>query len=246
MSGWLDIDRRQVGILADRYLDVVLGDLKGTALLLVQAPLIGVAIAGVWSNISRDSEALYFVLALSAFFFGAVNACREIVKERALFLREKMFNLSVGAYLVSKYRVQAMLILLQCAVLVVIVRRFVPMSVDPVSVGLALFMVALTGTAVGLLVSAWVSTPDRAVTVVPLLVIPQILFSDFVLGSGQLSNWTATAEKLMPVHWAYRALTALRDTNTEWFDVLGGAVVLTVMICGAFFAALAMLRASEY
>jgi len=243
---WLDIDRRQVGILADRYLDVLIGDVKGTSLLLIQAPLIGVAIAGVWSNVSRDSASLYFVLCLSAFFCGAVNACREIVKERALFLREKMYNLSVGAYLVSKYRVQAVLILIQCALMVIIVARFVPLEVNVVALGMAMFVVALSGTAIGLLVSSWASRADRAVTMVPLLVIPQILFSDFVLGEDKLSNWTATAAQLMPVHWGYEALKTMRETSPDWFTVIAAGVVLSAMVVVAFGAALALLRTADY
>ena len=233
---WLDIDRRQVGILADRYLDVLIGDVKGTSLLLIQAPLIGVAIAGVWSNVSRDSASLYF----------AVNACREIVKERALFLREKMYNLSVGAYLVSKYRVQAVLILIQCALMVIIVARFVPLEVNVVALGMAMFVVALSGTAIGLLVSSWASRADRAVTMVPLFVIPQILFSDFVLGEDKLSNWTATAAQLMPVHWGYEALKTMRETSPDWFTVIAAGVVLSAMVVVAFGAALALLRTADY
>ena len=80
---------------------------RGLLLLAVQAPLIGGLVAGVWSNVRTDSPTLYFVLVLSAFFLGAVNSAREIVKERALFLREKNYNLSTGAYVVSALRFAA-------------------------------------------------------------------------------------------------------------------------------------------
>jgi hypothetical protein len=242
----LGIDRRQVGILSDRYLDIVLHDLGGTALLLFQAPLIAGAIAGVWSNVSTDSPTLYFVLCLSAFFLGAVNACREIVKERQMFLREKMFNLSTGAYLVSKYRVQAILVVIQCAALAGIVKWFVPLQVNVVAVGATLLATALTGTAVGLLISSWVESPDKAVGMVPLVVIPQILFSDFVLGAGKLSNWTARAQELMPVHWGYEVLNELRGTDADVWLLVGAPFALLGMIAASFLLSLLLLSRARY
>jgi ABC transport system ATP-binding/permease protein len=240
------IDHRQVGILSDRYLDIIIGDIKTTLLLLIQAPLIAVAVAGVWSNVSNDSLSLYFVLCLSAFFLGAVNACREIVKERALFLREKMFNLSVGAYLMSKYRVQAILVIVQCVILAGVVRAFVPLKTNILGVGLVLLAVALTGTAVGLLVSSWVKSADKAVGVVPLIVIPQILFSDFVLGENKLSNWTARAQEIMPVHWGYEMLRSMRQTDVDWGVVASGAGVLTLTLGVCFSLSLMLLFRARY
>ena len=243
---FLGIDRRQAGILADRYLDILLGDFFGTAILLIQAPLIAGAIAGVWSNLSSDSLSLYFVLCLSAFFLGAVNASREIVKERAMFLREKMFNLSVGAYLASKYRVQAILVLIQCVTLAAMVQNWVPLKINLVAVTAILILTALSGTAVGLLVSSWVKSNDKAVALVPLLVIPQILFSDFVVGQGKLANWTADAQKAMPVYWGYEVLRELRETEVDAWPVILGMLVLGGMIAICFLSALVRLRSARY
>lgn len=235
-------DARQASILSDRYLDVLLGDPAGTLLLFLQAPLLGAAIAGVFVNISRDSQTLYFVLALSAFFLGAVNAAREIVKERALYLRERMFNLSPGAYLVSKFRVQAMLVVVQAVLLAGVVSLFVRLEVKLYVLGPVLVLTALSGTAVGLLISSIVTTSDKAVALVPLVVIPQILFSDAVVGSGTLDNWTGTAQKLMPVHWSYEVLLALRKTEIEYGDVFSGVLVVSILIAACFGLALLRLR----
>jgi ABC transport system ATP-binding/permease protein len=242
---FLSIDRRQAGVLADRYLDVLLGDWGALFLMVLQAPMIGALIAGVWANRGSDTLTLYFVLGLSAFFLGAVNSSREIVKERALFLRERMFNLSVGAYLYSKYRVQAIFVVIQCVLLVGTVRWFVPLVVNELAVGLFCALTAFAGTAVGLLISSWVRTTDKAVAAVPLVVIPQILFSDFVLGEKSLKNWTSWAEKLMPVRWAYDALKQLRMANTEWGEVALSAAVVLMMIGACFLLAYVSLLRSE-
>lgn len=235
-------DARQAGILSDRYLDVILGDLSGTALLLLQAPLLAAAIAGVFVNLARDTLTLYFVLALSAFFLGAVNAAREIVKERALYLRERMFNVSPASYLVSKYRVQLMLVVVQAVLLAGVVSLFVRLEVKLYVLGPVLVFTALAGTAVGLLISSFVRTSDKAVALVPLVVIPQILFSDAVVGAGKLDNWTGVAQKFMPVHWSYEVLEALRAQETEYADVFSGLFVLLALIFVSFVLSLARLR----
>lgn len=242
MSRW-SVDWRQVSILSDRYLEVMVSDPRSMLLLLVQAPLIGGLVAGVWSNAQADSLTLYFVLVLSAFFLGAVNSAREIVKERDLFLRERLYNLSAGAYVISKYKVQAISMVVQCTLLTVIVDRYVPLEVHPITLGAAVLMCALCGTAVGLAISAVVRSADKAVMMVPLVVIPQILFSKLMLPGGDLHNWSRHVQRAMPVHWGYQWLDAARSGGEGWTMV--GAVLMLVgmTLLGYGFTVLVLSRA---
>ena len=52
-------DFRQTGILAERYLDVILGDLKSTLILLLQAPVIAVLIVLAWKNMDPDKNIIF-------------------------------------------------------------------------------------------------------------------------------------------------------------------------------------------
>ncbi|MBI4816296.1 MAG: ABC transporter permease [Deltaproteobacteria bacterium] len=239
--------RSQSSVLADRYLDVMLGDPTSLLLTFLQAPLLGLGIVGVWSNQNHDSESMYFVLCLCAFFMGTVDAAREIVKERSLFLREKMFNLSVGAYLGSKLQVLAAVILIQTVALVAVVDTWIALHVSAFLIGLFAFLVGLSGVALGLLVSSFVRSADKAMAMVPLVVIPQILFSDFVIGKNKLANWTGHAQKLMPVHWSYRALVEVRNSkNIDYGLVIGTPAVLLFMVAIAALFAFFALRSSRY
>lgn len=246
MESFFSIDRRQVGTLSDRYLDVVLGDWAGTLLLLIQAPLIALAVAGVWANPNRDDQNFYFVLCLSAFFLGAINASREIVKERALFLRERMFNLNVPAYLVSKYRVQLILVIIQAMVLAGLTNAFIPLEVNLLLLVLSLMLVALSGTSIGLCVSSLVKSNDKAVAMVPLLVIPQILFSDVVLGADRLHNWTGDVQQLMPVHWGLEILNSLRGNEVEYQPIFTGVITVGLVSAAAYLVSLWALRRARY
>ena len=66
-------------------------------------------------------------------------------------------------------------------------------------------LLAMTGVAAGLLLSACVTTPDRANALLPYVLIPQI-----ILGGGLLpvkhQPLSGLAMVLSPVYWAYRGV----------------------------------------
>ena len=70
-----------------------------------QAPLIGWLCTIVWGSLRRDRPSLHFALCLAAVWFGCINACREIVKERSILERERLFGLSLIAYVWSRFSV---------------------------------------------------------------------------------------------------------------------------------------------
>ncbi|HEV3194293.1 MAG TPA: FHA domain-containing protein, partial [Polyangiaceae bacterium] len=52
---------------------------------------------------TNDHTAAMFFVVVSCIWFGTSNAAREIVTERAIYLRERMVNLSLVNYVLSKY-----------------------------------------------------------------------------------------------------------------------------------------------
>lgn len=234
-------DQHQAKVLTDRYLDIMFGSPGGLLVWILQGPMLGTAIAGVWVNLSKDDLTLYFVLALSAFFLGAVNSAREIVKERLLFQRERLFNLKIGSYLWSKAVVLLTLGGFQSVFMTVIVARFVHLQVGVVWTVLVLWAVSSSGVLIGLLVSASVRSSDRALAAVPLIVIPQILFSERVIGPDRLANWTGHLQKLMPVHWGYRLLETLKTEDDMMANMTRGILALAMLMAAAAAATLVQL-----
>src|SRR5262249_45047055 len=68
-----------------------------------------------------------------------------------------------------------------------------------------LTLLAMVGVAAGLLLSACVNSPDRASTLLPYVLIPQI-----ILGGGLLSvneqPLRRVAQGVLPVYWAFRGV----------------------------------------
>ena len=155
-------DSRQLSVLCERYLELILADKWNTFLLLAQAPVIAGLVVLIWRDYDQVTESLLFVLALSAIWFGTLNACREIVKEKDIFEREWMKGLNLSAYLWSKVAVLSLLGLAQCICLVFVVNAYIDLGDPPLAHLLVLFPASLAGTGLGLLISASVTTVDRS------------------------------------------------------------------------------------
>jgi ABC transport system ATP-binding/permease protein len=114
----------QLWVLIRRQLRMISSDRRTLMVLAIQAPIFGVIIALLFprDTVSTTSgpfaALLLWMLALSATWLGASNTIRDIVKEAALFRRERAVGLSVTSYLGSKVLVFGTITIVQSIVLV--------------------------------------------------------------------------------------------------------------------------------
>jgi ABC-type multidrug transport system ATPase subunit/pSer/pThr/pTyr-binding forkhead associated (FHA) protein len=154
---------------------------------------------------TTDHTAAMFFIVVSCIWFGTSNAAREIVTERAIYMRERMVNLGLFNYILSKYALLSVFCVAQCAALLGIV--FVALGFDG---GPSAFvselgnLVALTmnATALGLAISALVTSAEAAMALTPILLIPQV-----VLGGLMVPMTTNPSLKpimyAMPSRWGF-------------------------------------------
>jgi len=237
---WLNL--RQSGILADRYFDILLGDLRNTLLLLFQAPIIAGLIVLVWKNAEQATNTLYFVMVLTAVWFGCTNSSREIVKEQAIFFRERMIGVEVPAYVFSKVRVLAMLDFVQCLTLLLIVNYYIHLLGNKFLHFLTLYLCTLAGTTLGLLISAMMNSQDKAVGMIPLLIIPQILFSEFALPQELHEGAMKYLERLMLAGWGYENFKELVSAQPKYLTIIRNDIILVVFGVGFFFLTIGILK----
>lgn len=244
-------DWRQAGTLMRRYWDLILSDKKNLLILLLQAPLIAVVIGLVFSTegsppVRAAAEAqIAFILILSAIWFGTLNSARELVKELPVYHRERSVNLGLGPYLASKLVPLSVLCLIQCGCLMGIVAGMVDMPGSFVERLLALFCAGLAASCMGLAVSAFVDTNDKAVAMAPILLIPQVVLSNAVVRLGEAGLWVAKCS--MVSFWALDAMkTTLRPESRAFRDIVTvtgtyGLDLAMVAGLGAVFLSLAVL-----
>jgi len=129
-----------------------------------------------------DAQKTLFIMAFAAIMFGSINGAREIVKEAAIYKRERAVNLGLAPYLFSKIIVLGIFSLLQSLLLVFIVNAKAHFThsilLSPfLEIYITMALTALAGLMTGLLISAIVPNNDRAMSLIPLPLIPQVIFA---------------------------------------------------------------------
>jgi len=155
---------------------------------------------------TSDNTAAIFFLVLAAVWFGTSNAAREIVSERAIYLRERMVNLGLFNYVLSKYLLLALFCLLQCACLLGIVFPALRLpGGGEAFVGMlaALVSTSFSAVALGLLLSSVVSSSEAAMALTPIALIPQIVLGG--LKVPMTSTWSAIRAIMqgIPARWGF-------------------------------------------
>jgi ABC-type multidrug transport system ATPase subunit len=215
---------RQWKTLAQRYIEVLLHDKFNLLILFGQAPIVAfLTYLTVDKDGSRDFP--YFVLALVAVWFGTSIAAREIIKERAVYNRERMVNLGLIPYVGSKLLVLTLIVGLQCILLFGLLRVLqvtgvmeLPGEYYGVPQLVVMILTGMVGIALGLFISAIVKTSEMATSFVPLMLIPQLLFCGLVGVPKGVSRYVGV---IMPATWAFdemkrfSSLPVLRGKDEE-------------------------------
>ena len=131
-----------------------LRDKTGMAVLAAQPPLLA---AVMWVVFPKPTTALMFMLALSCLWFGMSAAVRELIADRAIWLRERRVGVGVVSYLLSKVVVLGTLTALQCITFTGLLYAVIGMgdySYDLMRLAGVCTLTGMVGMALGLLVSA--------------------------------------------------------------------------------------------
>jgi hypothetical protein len=219
---------RQFGILCRRYAELIAADRKRLLLLLLQAPLLGFLLAFVAYNKNEAGEMIVytygskvnpflFALSCAGLWLGLLNSIQEICKERTIFLRERMANLKLAPYLFSKLAVLGAFCALQSLMLLLVVRLIIgPFPANELGIPPFLGMYAttllttLSAMGLGLAVSGFSPNPDRAMTVAPLVLMPQVLFSGVIF---KLKGNAEFISNFINCKWSINGYFVLADIN---------------------------------
>jgi ABC-type multidrug transport system ATPase subunit/pSer/pThr/pTyr-binding forkhead associated (FHA) protein len=235
----------QFGLLFSRYWKVKTRDVGGTAIMLLQAPIIGVLLAGVFGGqrdgvpfwclgalqelskksgstgdgigdtlrnlqATPDHAAAIFFCVVSAVWFGTSNAAREVVSERAIYLRERMVNLKLFNYIFSKFVLLSLFCVVQCTILLAIVFFALGFNGGLPAFGISLvtlIVTAMNSVAVGLLLSTFVNSSEAAMALTPIALIPQVVLGGLLvpMTTNPMLKWFMY---FMPARWGFQGMIA--------------------------------------
>ena len=209
-------------IYMERYFKIKQRDKWNFAASLILPVLITVALAILFGgDVTEGSPINYssvlFFLSISSLWLGCSASAQEIVSERTVFKREKMVNLRVIPYISSKLVVLGGFAAVQTLLLMI-----GPLGATEVAAGEHFFIVFailmltnLTGISLGLLISSMVRTPALAATLVPLVLIPCVIFAGLAPPLADVNELGNMLAHFIPSRYSFGALLAIEGEFYE-------------------------------
>lgn len=201
-------------LLMRRQLQVLLADPASVLLLLGQPVLISALLALAVTQPSSIPKKL-FLGGIAVLWLACSNAAQVIVRERPIFLRERLAGLRIWSYLFSKFVTMGLAASVQALLLYGGLRLLGNGLIgSPLWQLTAILAAAWVMTAIGLCISAGCNSTTQAAMAVPLVIIPQILFAGYVF---PLEEWkTRPVAAVLGWTCPSRATQQLIDISYFW------------------------------
>ncbi len=224
----------------------ILSKLSNTQYLLVnflEAPILAVIIGYFTKYISGTLDnpnayvfaendnlpAYLFMSVVVALFIGMTVSAEEIIRDARLMKRESFLHLSRLSYLNSKILVLFVISAIQTFSFVVLGNLILEIHEMTLSFWLILFTTACLANMIGLNISSAFNSVVTIYILIPLVLVPQLLFSGAIVPFDKLHKKITTSihvpiiGDLMTSRWAYEALAVEQFKNDafqkEFFEV---------------------------
>ena len=163
-----------------------------------------------------------FISVIVALFLGLTVAAEEIFKDRKILKRESFLNLSKSSYLLSKISILFILSGIQSLFFVLIGNFILEIEGLFFEYWAVLFSFSCLANIVGLNISSAFNSVKVIYIIVPLIIIPQLLFSGVIVKFDKLnplfskSNEVPWLGNSMAARWAYEALAVTQAKDNEY------------------------------
>src|SRR5882762_8635810 len=140
-----------------------------------------------------------FLTLIVAMFLGLTNSADDIIRDRVVLQRERNLNVRLPYYIFAKTTSLGVFALLQCVLFVLIGNYILEIrGMFWIYLGIV-FMTAMGGVALGLVISSIVADPKTAANIVPLVLIPQIIMGGALIKYEDMNRNLALVYAL--THW---------------------------------------------
>jgi ABC transport system ATP-binding/permease protein len=200
---------------------------------------------------ASQSSQLLFLMITVTIWFGAFAAARQIVSERGVLRRELSAGLRVESYLAAKALVLGTVTAAQTVLFTFVILLLRPLSRGFDELLIVLLLSTWCGVALGLVVSAYAQTEDQATGLIPVVLIPQLLFGGAIVTVSQMSILVKALSWLAMAQWAYAGAghaigmnqriasdPLFAQSSRYGHAFFAHPAILTVLILGFFIAVL--------
>jgi len=220
----------------------LLSKLKNKQYLLVtfsEAPLLGLIIGYFirYYNPADDNKfgytfgnnpniPYYFLMSIIvAMFIGLSISGEEIIKDRRILLRERFLNLSRSSYLTAKFIILLIVSAIQALLFVAVANTILEFHGMFLSFWLVLFSSAVIANIVGLNISSAFNSVITIYIMVPIILIPQLMFNGVAIEFDKLNPSISSSERvpllgeLMVSRWAYEAVMVRQFKDNKYQSI---------------------------
>ena len=163
-----------------------------------------------------------FISVIVALFIGLTTSSEEIIGNLKILQREKFLNLSKGSYLFSKIGIMFLISAIQ-TVFYVLVGNFI-LGIHGLFFAhwMILFSTSCFANLLGLNISASFNSVKVIYILIPICIIPQLLFSGIIVPFDKLHPYFSSKSEvpaignIMASRWAYEALTVVQFKDNDY------------------------------
>jgi ABC-type multidrug transport system ATPase subunit len=216
---------RQLFWQSRRYLNIKTNDLKNMLLLFLQPLIIAILIKLSFTHLIEKSSisgekvgvlGAVFMIIISTIWFGVSNSAKEIVSEKAIFRRERMYNLYLSNYFLSKWIVLSIISFIQLSFFLLILKiAYGNELTNYMNSLLFLFFISNSAIILGLLLSAISESTDAVMTILPVALLSQIILAGII--TPLQSKLTEFMSYFTLGRWGTEGFCRLQDTNGNTF-----------------------------
>lgn len=214
---------RQFLILSARNIKILTRDRFALGLMLATAPLVSLLDVVLALVLGRNPFDFYegdmteviitlFLLTIYGVMVGGISQMREIVKEQDVYKRERLVNLKILPYVLSKIWFAALLAFYQAAAYTIVHYLAFEMpwgALEFFQIYITMTLATLAGMMLGLFASALAPNASSAPLLVIMLMLPQI-----VLG-GALVAVPSFVSAPTSTRWAYEAMMSITGPGSD-------------------------------
>lgn len=164
---------------------------------MVEAPVLALLIGmvlrysegGTYDFASAYHIPTYMFLSLVvAMFLGLTNSVDDIIRDRPVLMRERNLNVRIGYYVIAKALTLTLFAIVQCAMFSFIGNGLLSVRGMFWVLFFAMILTAISGIAIGLIISALVPEGKTAVNIIPAVLIPQIILGGALIKYEEMNK----------------------------------------------------------
>ncbi len=201
---------------------------------LLEAPVLAMILAffmrffvpsgGTSEYVFRENENIpvyIFISVIVALFIGLTVSSEEIIRDKKIRKRESFLNLSKGSYLSGKIGIMLAISAIQMFLFVLIGNTILEIKGMTLPYWAILFSTCTFANVLGLNISASFNSAKVIYILIPIVIIPQLLFSGIIVKFDRLNPIFASQSgvpwigNIMASRWAYEAIAV---TQFKWND----------------------------